>query len=80
MFLKCQDNDNDTVLGKVLAVTENDISDIADTESVNENAAGLYMIEHICAALTDLEHSSGLEHHNVLFRDAETLCYFCVCF
>ena len=40
MFLKCQDNDNDTVLGKVLAVTENDISDIADTESVNENAAG----------------------------------------
>ena len=37
MFLKCQDNDNDTVLGKVLAVTENDISDIADTESVNRS-------------------------------------------
>ena len=53
------------------SVTQNNISDIADTESVNENAAGLYMIDHICAALTDLEHISCVEHHNVLLRDAE---------
>ena len=73
MLLQCEDNDDDTILGKVLAVAENNVSDISNTESVNENAAGLYMIDHICAALTDLEHISCVEHHNILLRDSKIL-------
>ena len=71
MLLQCEDNDDDTVLGKVLAVAEYDVSDISDTKSVNENAAGLYVVDHVRSALTDLKHVSCVKHHNVLLRDSE---------
>ena len=35
MLLQCEDNDDDTILGKVLAVAENNVSDISNTESVS---------------------------------------------
>ena len=53
MLLQREDNDDDTILGKVLAVAENNVSDISNTESVNENTARLYMIDDVRSALTD---------------------------
>ena len=71
MLLQCEDNDDDAILGKVLAVAENNVSDISNTESVNENTAGLYMIDDVRSALTDLKHVSCVEHHNILLRDSK---------
>ena len=55
MLLQRQDNDDDAVLGKILTIAEYNVSDISDAESVNENTAGLYMIDDVRSALTDLK-------------------------
>ena len=71
MLLQRQDNDDDAVLGKILTIAEYNVSDISDAESVNENTAGLYMIDDVRSALTDLKHVSCVEHHNILLRDSK---------
>ena len=79
MLLQRQDNDDDAVLGEILTIAEYNVSDISDAESVNENAAGLYMVDHVSTALTDLKYITCVKHHNILFRDPEGDRKFLLC-
>ena len=64
----------------MLAVTQNDVSDITDTESVYHDGSGVNFSCYCCAVLVKLHDIAGIHEENVLFRDAKALCYFCVCF
>ena len=64
----------------MLAVTQNDVSDISDTESVDHDGSSVDFASYCCAVLIEFHDITGIHEEDVLFRDAEALCYFCVCF
>ena len=38
------------------------------------------LASYCCAVLIEFHDITGIHEEDVLFRDAEALCYFCVCF
>ena len=44
--LQCEHDDNDTVLCQMLAVTQHDIADVADAETVHHDGSGVYASCH----------------------------------
>ena len=64
----------------MLTVAQNDVSNVADAEPVYHDGSGVDFAGHCCAVLVKLHDIAGIHEENVLFRDAEALCYFCVCF
>ena len=44
--LQGQNDDDDTVLGQILAVTQHDIADVADAETVHHDGSGVYASCH----------------------------------
>lgn len=80
VLFSSQYNDHDSVLGQMLAVTQDDISYITNAESVDHDGSGVDFASYCCAVLIEFHDITGIHEENVLFRDAEALRYFCVCF
>ena len=65
--LEGEGDDHDAVLGQVLAVAQNDVSYVADSQSVDQNVADLYFLAHCRAVLGEFEHIAGAKEENILF-------------
>ena len=78
--LQRQHGDHDTIFRQMLAVTQDDISYITNAESVDHDGSGVDFASYCCAVLIEFHDITGIHEEDVLFRDAEALCYFCVCF
>ena len=78
--LQGQDYNDDTVLCQVLAVTQYNVSDIAHTKTVYQDAAVLYMIHNLAGILADFHNITGRHNEHILLRNADRRCDGAVCY
>ena len=63
----------------MLAVAQDDISDIADTQSVDQDIADLDLLADSCAVFRELEHIARTENENILFLVSKRAGDFGLC-
>ena len=64
------DDDDDAFHGQLLAVADNDVADVADTEAVDEDAAGVDMARLMTGAIGKLKDLPIVANEDVILIDA----------
>ena len=78
MTIHSYDNDKDTVLRELTAVTQDDIAHIADTETIDHDHAGLHASDNLSLFLRELEDLTVLTDEDIFLRHTEFACKACV--
>ena len=68
----CQghDDNDDAFHSQLLAVADDDVADVADTEAVDEDAAGIDMARLMTGAIGKFKNLSIVANKDVIFVDA----------
>ena len=64
----------------MLSVSQYDISDITDTQTIYQNRSCMDFIHYFCFCITQLDHISALDDKDILFRNSQRLRDLRICF